>query len=595
MKNPSHFPRPALKTLVTVMLSGLLLSLAPATCLAGSATWKASPLSGLWNSVDNWSPATIPNDVADTATFAQSSQTSISFSDPITVGAIIFNSGANTYDFTVGPSITLDLTGAGLTNNALVTQNFTAATDTLGNFGTISFSENATVGVRNAFTTRSGMFNDAPGGFLQFTNQASAGSGIFDNEGAFEAGANGGETDFFENAQAGASTLNAHAGVNFSTAGGTVAFFGNSTAATATIIADGGAIAGAFGGSIYFRGNSSAAQSHITAIGGSTWTSTGSNLYFEETASAGSAFIGVNGGQGSGAINGATLSFLGSSTAGSASIFLYNGSADDAQVGRLFFYEDSSGGTARVELFGGEVDFSLHNPGTITVGSVEFDGAVYLGSINLEIGGNNFADLFQGSMRDGGAGGGSGASLTKVGNNALVLTSPNYYTGGTTINSGSINLQARKGSATGPGPVQVNAGGTLSGFGTVAGPVTIGPDGALSPGNLGTGRLTTKRLLTFDSGSNYIWECNVFHRAADVVGGQEVTISGDAKFRPSRQGGGKFPIGQVIVVVENDGPDPINGTFSNLPDGSITRIGGNNFQANYEGRDGNDLTLTVVP
>ncbi len=96
MKKPSHFSRPALKPLITVFLSGLLLSLAPATSLAGSATWKASPLSGLWNSADNWSPATIPNDVADTATFAQSSQISISFSDSITVGAIIFNSGAST-------------------------------------------------------------------------------------------------------------------------------------------------------------------------------------------------------------------------------------------------------------------------------------------------------------------------------------------------------------------------------------------------------------------------------------------------------------------------------------------------------------------
>jgi hypothetical protein len=104
-----------------------------------------------------------------------------------------------------------------------------------------------------------------------------------------------------------------------------------------------------------------------------------------------------------------------------------------------------------------------------------------------------------------------------------------------------------------------------------------------------------KRLLTFDSGSNYIWQFDTFRRAADTVGGKGVTISGDAKFGPSRLGGGRFPIGQVILVVENNGPNPINGTFFNLPDGSVTRIGGNNFQADYEGGDGNDLTLTVVP
>jgi len=39
----------------------------------------------------------------------------------------------------------------------------------------------------------------------------------------------------------------------------------------------------------------------------------------------------------------------------------------------------------------------------------------------------------------------------------------------------------------------------------------------------------------------------------------------------------------------------ISGTFSNLPDGGIVTINGNNLQANCEGGDGNDLTLTVVP
>ena len=36
-------------------------------------------------------------------------------------------------------------------------------------------------------------------------------------------------------------------------------------------------------------------------------------------------------------------------------------------------------------------------------------------------------------------------------------------------------------------------------------------------------------------------------------------------------------------------------SFSNLPDGSTVTIGSNTFQADYEGGDGNDLTLTVVP
>ncbi len=33
----------------------------------------------------------------------------------------------------------------------------------------------------------------------------------------------------------------------------------------------------------------------------------------------------------------------------------------------------------------------------------------------------------------------------------------------------------------------------------------------------------------------------------------------------------------------------------NLPDGGSITVGNNTFQASYEGGDGNDLTLTVVP
>jgi hypothetical protein len=39
----------------------------------------------------------------------------------------------------------------------------------------------------------------------------------------------------------------------------------------------------------------------------------------------------------------------------------------------------------------------------------------------------------------------------------------------------------------------------------------------------------------------------------------------------------------------------IAGIFINLPDGGTITVGSNTFQANYEGGDGNDLTLPVVP
>ena len=58
---------------------------------------------------------------------------------------------------------------------------------------------------------------------------------------------------------------------------------------------------------------------------------------------------------------------------------------------------------------------------------------------------------------------------------------------------------------------------------------------------------------------------------------------------------GHLQPGLSITVLDNTSATPISGTFSNLSDGAILTVNGNNFQANYEGGNGNDLTLTVVP
>jgi len=59
--------------------------------------------------------------------------------------------------------------------------------------------------------------------------------------------------------------------------------------------------------------------------------------------------------------------------------------------------------------------------------------------------------------------------------------------------------------------------------------------------------------------------------------------------------GAGLPIGTVFTAISNTSEAPISGTFFNLADGSTFTVGSNTFQATYEGGDGNDLTLTVVP
>jgi autotransporter-associated beta strand protein len=236
----------------------------------------------------------------------------------------------------------------------------------------------------------------------------------------------------------------------------------------------------------------------------------------------------------------------------------------------------------------------------VTIGSIEGTGKVFLGAFNLTMGSNNLSTIFSGVIKDGGSSQGSGGSLTKIGTGKLTLGNASTYTGGTTISNGTLLVRNRTKSATGNGAVQVN-NGTLGGTGIINGAVTIGTgtsSGAiLLPGNSATnpGTLTINSALTFNSLSTY--QC-VLNRSAPIAGqviAPGVTIDSDVPFTFVDTGMGTLTVGTVFTVIDNTSANPIVGTFSNLADGSVFTSNGNNLQASYEGGDGNDLMLTVVP
>jgi len=190
--------------------------------------------------------------------------------------------------------------------------------------------------------------------------------------------------------------------------------------------------------------------------------------------------------------------------------------------------------------------------------------------------------------------------LQKIGTGMLALTGANTYAGGTTISQGILAVDNRRGSGTGSGPIHVN-GGMFGGTGTVAGAVTVGRRSGraavLTPGKPGAhpGTLTIHSALTFNSNGIYLFELDSDTGTADQVLASGVTINSGAQFSPRDVGASALVAGTVFTVISNTAATPIAGTFANLADGSMFTVGDNTFQASYEGGDGNDLTLTVVP
>src|SRR5437763_429483 len=204
---------------------------------AGSATWDLNPVSGDWNTATNWTPATVPDGSADTATFAVSNTTAISISANTIVDGITFAPGASSFTITASPFFALTIRGVGITNNSGTTQNFVATR----NFSfpqQIVFSNSATAGTSTIFTNNNGIggFGGGITIFDGFEGSPTAGSATIINDGGTASGAFGGTTRFFIGTPtADSATLIANAGLGGGQ-GGTILFEDNSTGGTSRIV-----------------------------------------------------------------------------------------------------------------------------------------------------------------------------------------------------------------------------------------------------------------------------------------------------------------------------------------------------------------------
>jgi len=350
-------------------------------------------------------------------------------------------------------------------------------------------------------------------------------------------------------------------------------------------------IFGAFN-SIDFNAFSTAGKlTSYTGLGGSTAGEYGAFISFFASASAEGATIVAEGSTVTGALI-SLISFNDTATAAQSTLIARGGAANAG--GSIRFFQSSTGDQARVEVFGnGDLEIGIHFAPGVTVGSIEGNGRILLGSNSLTVGTNNRSTRFAGLILDTGA-------LIKIGQGQLSLTGANSYTGGTIIGNGRLLVDNDVGSGTGTGKVQVN-GGALGGTGIISGGVTVGTGSGLgailSPGKSGAnpGLLTINSALTFNSDATCHINVNSNTSSAGGVAATGVTVSNGALFSLTDVGSSSLASGTVLTVISNTAATPIGGTFSNLADGGTVTAGSNTYRASYEGGDGNDLTLTVVP
>jgi hypothetical protein len=155
------------------------------------------------------------------------------------------------------------------------------------------------------------------------------------------------------------------------------------------------------------------------------------------------------------------------------------------------------------------------------------------------------------------------------------------------IDAGRVDWLENPESGMPAGPDVVLNGGTLAGTGHVSKVASVGggmiaPGG--SPGALFTANLQLRENVT----------CAVELTASDCdsvrvmgtvdCGGATLAVSGNPP-----------GYGESRVIVDNDGAEPVNGTFSGLPEGASLPLGGGIVSITYSGGDGNDIALTRVP
>ncbi|HND55115.1 MAG TPA: hypothetical protein PLV92_22025, partial [Pirellulaceae bacterium] len=138
------------------------------------------------------------------------------------------------------------------------------------------------------------------------------------------------------------------------------------------------------------------------------------------------------------------------------------------------------------------------------------------------------------------------------------------------------------------------SGQTLQGVGAVAGGTLKLLSGAtVSPATAATTGVLSTAGLILTAGATYSAQVNGSATAGADYDQVQVVGAVDLGGATLSIGGGITSVLNDIVLVNNDGTDPVVGTFAGLPEGSPLTINGVNVYISYVGGTGNDVVLNV--
>ncbi|MBW4889748.1 putative Ig domain-containing protein [Mucilaginibacter sp. HMF5004] len=219
-------------------------------------------------------------------------------------------------------------------------------------------------------------------------------------------------------------------------------------------------------------------------------------------------------------------------------------------------------------------------------GAIRYDGAgggspiISVGALNLN---TNFSGTITGTI-----------NVEKVGTGIQYFTGNHNYSGTTTIKGGKFMFSNNPTSGTFISAITVQSG-SLGGGGLSSAPITIGTGSGtgalLEPGDPNIGTLTTTNTLTLKQDATYKAEISTSAATSDKIVAGSVNLINNPKLLIAPVDSLTLATGTSFTIIDNTGTLPITGTFKNLPELSLLKVGNYNFRITYKGGTGNDVVL----